>query len=42
MYSGFERYYFEAACARHSLWTNDEIPTREAAWKEWIKMYIGK
>jgi hypothetical protein len=42
MYSGFEHYYFAVTHPRYSRWTEDEIPTREAAWKDWIKVYIGK
>jgi hypothetical protein len=39
MYSGFEHYYFKVTHPRWPGWI--EVPTREAAWKDWIK-YIGK
>jgi len=41
MYSGFEHYYFEETHP-HWPWITTEIPTREAAWKEWITELIGK
>jgi len=41
MYSGFEHYYFEETHPRWT-WITTEIPTREAAWKEWIISLIGK
>jgi len=43
MYSGFEQYYFEKIhpCLRWS-WLTVEIPTRKAAWKEWITKWVGK
>jgi len=40
MYSGFEHYYFEETHARWS-WVTTESPTREEAWKEWVR-FIGK
>jgi len=40
MYSGFEHYYFEETHPRWP-WITTEIPTREAAWKEWVR-FIGK
>jgi len=41
MYSGFEHFYFEETHP-HWPWVVTEIPTREAAWKEWIVKLIGK
>jgi hypothetical protein len=39
MYSGFEHYYFELIPPDLRWgWLGREIPTREAAWKEWIKL----
>jgi hypothetical protein len=39
MYSGFEHYYFELTTPDLRWgWLEREIPTREAAWKEWIKL----
>jgi hypothetical protein len=40
MYSGFEQYYFKKTHPR-GPWLRTEIPTRENAWKEWIKL-MGK
>jgi hypothetical protein len=40
MYSGFEQYYFEKTHPRWP-WRRTEIPIREHAWKEWIKL-MGK
>jgi hypothetical protein len=42
MYSGFEEYYFEVTHPQWSKWILNEAPTREDAWKDWIKVYIGK
>ena len=41
MYSGFEHFYFEKT---HPCWPWIEptIPSREAAWKEWITKWAGK
>ena len=41
MYSGFEHYYFEETHPRWS-WIVGKIPSREAAWKEWITKLVGK
>jgi hypothetical protein len=41
MYSGFEHYYFKRTHPRRP-WNATEIPTREDAWKDWIKSYMGK
>jgi hypothetical protein len=40
MYSGFEHYFFEETHPRWP-WVTTESPTREAAWKEWVR-FIGK
>ena len=41
MYSGFEHYYFEETHPRWP-WIVGKIPSREAAWKEWIRKLVGK
>ena len=43
MYSGFEHYYHEQTRPCWYWWGGGrEIPTREEAWKTWIKDTIGK
>ena len=37
MYASFEHYYFEETHRRWS-WISREVPTRETAWKEWVKL----
>jgi hypothetical protein len=41
MYSGFEHYYFEETRSRWYWRENGENPTREEAWKEWVRL-VGK
>jgi hypothetical protein len=37
-YSGFEHYFFEVTHPRWSCWEKDEVPTRETAWTDWIRL----
>jgi len=41
-YSGFEHYFHEQTRPRHYWYASHDYPTREEAWREWIKKWIGK
>jgi hypothetical protein len=42
-YYNFEHYYFEETQSRFCWWgLKRDIPTREEAWKTWIKVFVGK
>ena len=42
MYSGFEHYFYEQTHPRYYWLGSWDIPTREEAWKDWIKNWVGK
>ena len=42
MFSGFEDFYRYVTHPRWYWWGPREIPTREEAWKDWKKNYVGK